>query len=147
MHFYSLLLIDEYGDLYHIIVEILNSMKFFRNTNVAWYIFLPQKNSVCNIIIVKRFQCVIQSCILLGLCYCVSVCRIVRLISPNLNYFIILGAILIYTSVIFFVFPTLDPFLVTFACHVSCAYNTRSPILNTLNNYYIHIHTSVIAMH
>ena len=47
------------------------------------------------------------------------VCRIVRLISPNLNYFIILGAILVYISVAFFVFPTLDPFLVTFACHVS----------------------------
>ena len=56
-------------------------------------------------------------------------CRIVRLISPNLNYFIILGAILLYVSVAFFVFPTLDPFLVTFACHV------RLTTFNTLILY------------
>ena len=51
-------------------------------------------------------------------CDSILLCRIVRLISPNLNYFIILGAILLYISIAFFVFPTLDPFLVTFACHV-----------------------------
>ena len=58
--------------------------------------------------------------VILGDCIkiCINLCRIVRLISPNLNYFIILGAILLYISVAFFVFPTLDPFLVTFACHV-----------------------------
>lgn len=45
--------------------------------------------------------------------------RIVRLISPNLNYIIIVGAIFLYLSIIFFVFPTTNPILVTFACHVS----------------------------
>ena len=45
--------------------------------------------------------------------------RIVRLISPNLNYIIVVGAMLIYISVIFFVFPTTDTFWTTFACHVS----------------------------
>ena len=52
-------------------------------------------------------------------CLYIPACRIVRLISPNLNYIIILGAIFLYLSIIFFVFPTTNPLLVTFACHVS----------------------------
>ena len=45
--------------------------------------------------------------------------RIVRLTSPNLNYLIILGTILLYTTVIFFVFPTTDATYQTIFCHVS----------------------------
>ena len=45
--------------------------------------------------------------------------RIVRLISPNLNYLIIAGAIMLYASVYFFLVSSTDPFLVTFSCHVS----------------------------
>ena len=45
--------------------------------------------------------------------------RIVRLTSPNLNYLIIIGTILLYTTVIFFVFPTTDATYQTIFCHVS----------------------------
>ena len=44
--------------------------------------------------------------------------RIIRLTSPNLNYIIISGAILLYVSVILFVFPTTDKSLATFVCQV-----------------------------
>ena len=46
-------------------------------------------------------------------------CRIVRLISPNLNYITIIGAIFLYMSVLGFVFPTTKPQVLTPVCHVS----------------------------
>ncbi len=45
--------------------------------------------------------------------------RIVKLISPNLNYVIIVGAIMVYLSVIVFVIPTKDHTQATVYCHVS----------------------------
>lgn len=77
----------------------------------------------------RKLVCTASSNKALLLCDCIILYRIVRLISPNLNYFIILGAILLYISVAFFVFPTRDPFLVTFACHV------RLTIINALTLY------------
>ena len=51
--------------------------------------------------------------------------RIVRLISPNLNYLVIAGAIMLYASVYFFFsFSSRDPLLITLSCHVSISVAT-----------------------
>lgn len=47
--------------------------------------------------------------------------RIVRLTSPNLNYVIITGALLLYASVILYIFPSTNEFLVTLFCQVRLA--------------------------
>ncbi|XP_064382160.1 gamma-aminobutyric acid type B receptor subunit 1-like [Halichondria panicea] len=44
--------------------------------------------------------------------------KIVKLISPNLNYVIVFGCCCNYLAVFFFVFPSLDHDLVQFACHI-----------------------------
>lgn len=46
-------------------------------------------------------------------------CRIIRLNSPNLNYLLILGAVLIYLTGIVFVIPTNDPGVLPALCIVS----------------------------
>ena len=45
--------------------------------------------------------------------------RIVKISSPSLNYFIILGAFLMYSSIYFFLFPSLNPVIVLTGCLVS----------------------------
>ena len=45
--------------------------------------------------------------------------RIVKLTSPNLNYLVLLGAFLMYTSVYFYVLPSTKEFTSTLYCHVS----------------------------
>lgn len=47
------------------------------------------------------------------------ICRVVRLTSPNLNYLIIAGALLLYASVVFLVTPTLEEETATIYCNVS----------------------------
>ena len=44
--------------------------------------------------------------------------RIVKLSSPSLNYFIILGAFLMYSSIYFFLVPSLNPVIVLTGCLV-----------------------------
>ena len=44
--------------------------------------------------------------------------RIVKISSPSLNYFIILGAFLMYSSVYFFLIPSLNPVVVLTGCLV-----------------------------
>lgn len=45
--------------------------------------------------------------------------RIVKISSPSLNYFIILGAFLMYSSIYFFLVPSLNPVVVLTGCLVS----------------------------
>lgn len=42
-----------------------------------------------------------------------------KISSPSLNYFIILGAFLMYSSIYFFLFPSLNPVVVLTGCLVS----------------------------
>ena len=44
--------------------------------------------------------------------------RIVKISSPSLNYFIILGALLMYISIYFYLFPSLDTDIVLAGCIV-----------------------------
>ena len=45
--------------------------------------------------------------------------RLIRLTSPNLNYLIGIGAIVLYIDVCFFVIPSTDKVTVTVFCNVS----------------------------
>ena len=95
-------------------------------------------------VILYVVQMLLSSCLLLVWCH-LLLCRIVRLISPNLNYFIIFGAILMYLSIIFFVFPTTDLFLVTFACHVS--ENAHVVIMLSFHRFIVFItYSSVLGL-
>ena len=49
--------------------------------------------------------------------------RLIRLDSPNVNYLIISGAIIVYISDIAFVIPTLNPSVVSALCVVSWSHN------------------------
>ena len=49
----------------------------------------------------------------------VSVCRLIRLTSPTLNYFICSGALMLYVSVYFYAIHSTDPDIATVLCHVS----------------------------
>ena len=46
-------------------------------------------------------------------------CRLIRLSSPNLNYLIGLGAIVLYLNVIVLVIPTTNPEFAAVLCNVS----------------------------
>lgn len=51
-----------------------------------------------------------------------SVClffRIIRLISPNLNYLIVAGGMMLYGTAYFFAFSSTNPDLITLSCNVS----------------------------
>ena len=52
-------------------------------------------------------------------CIFYSTYRLIRLNSPNLNYLIICGAVMIFISDVLFVIPTLNPFTVSITCIVS----------------------------
>ena len=45
--------------------------------------------------------------------------RIVKLTSPKLNYIVLLGAFMLYTSVYFYVLPSTQKLTSTVYCHVS----------------------------
>ena len=45
--------------------------------------------------------------------------RLVKLSSPNLNYFIIIGAVLMYVSIFFYILPVTDKDVVLASCIVS----------------------------
>lgn len=57
-----------------------------------------------------------------------NICRIVRLTSPNLNYFIIVGALCIYMSVYIRFYVTSNEIYHNIRCNVSSAVHTS--ILN-----------------
>lgn len=46
--------------------------------------------------------------------------RLIKLTSPNLNYLILAGAIVLYVDIYFFVIPSTDQLKVTINCNVSC---------------------------
>ncbi len=46
-------------------------------------------------------------------------CRVVKLTSPNINYFVIIGAYIQYTSIFFRVLPSTDPDVNLATCLVS----------------------------
>ena len=48
-----------------------------------------------------------------------SICRLIRLTSPNLNYLLIVGTLLMYTSGIVFLLPTRNPQVMRASCFVS----------------------------
>lgn len=48
--------------------------------------------------------------------------RLIRLTSPNLNYLIGIGAIILYIDIYFFVIPSTDKVAVTVFCNVSFLY-------------------------
>ena len=48
--------------------------------------------------------------------------RLIRLTSPNLNYLIGVGAVVLYIDIYFFVIPSTDPVAVTVYCNVSSLY-------------------------
>ncbi len=45
--------------------------------------------------------------------------RIVRLTSPNLNYFILLGALLVYGTIFVYLIRTTNPQIFKIRCYVS----------------------------
>ena len=45
-------------------------------------------------------------------------CRIIKISSPSLNYFIILGALLMYTSIYFYLLPSLNTDIILTGCIV-----------------------------
>ena len=45
--------------------------------------------------------------------------RLIRLSSPNLNYLIGSGAIVLYIDIYFFIIPTTNPKIIGILCHVS----------------------------
>ena len=45
-------------------------------------------------------------------------CRLIRLTSPNLNYLIGAGAIVLYVGVCFYVIPTTSQIVATLFCNV-----------------------------
>lgn len=51
--------------------------------------------------------------------HCIIIYRIVKISSPSLNYFIIIGAFLMYTSIYFVVLPSLNSVIVLTGCLVS----------------------------
>ena len=55
-------------------------------------------------------------------------CRLIQLSSPNLNYLIGIGAIVLYADIYFFVIPSTDKVTVTVFCNV--------------REFKIHMHTS-----
>ena len=74
--------------------------------------------------------------------------RVVRLTSPNLNYLIILGAILLYTTVYFFVIPTSVAIVQTVNCHVSTLSVCVCVCEISFSSATIHISHSIdIALH
>ena len=48
-----------------------------------------------------------------------SFCRLIRLTSPNLNYLIGIGAIILYIDIYFFVIPSMDKVTITVFRNVS----------------------------
>ena len=50
-------------------------------------------------------------------------CRLIRLSSPNLNYLIGLGAIVLYLNIITLVIPTTNTHFAAVLCNVRTAYN------------------------
>ena len=46
-------------------------------------------------------------------------CRLVKLSSPNLNYFIIIGAVLMYSSIYFYLLPVVNKNVLLASCIVS----------------------------
>ena len=61
----------------------------------------------------------IDSCMYLSLFWSVYPSRLVKLSSPNLNYFIIIGAVLMYISIFFYILPIIDTDVVFASCIVS----------------------------
>ena len=66
------------------------------------------------------------------MCVCVCVpmmtsplCRLIRLSSPTLNYFIVGGALVMYASVLFYVSPTYTMEATSAFCNVSGKTETR----------------------
>ena len=51
--------------------------------------------------------------------HCMISCRLIKLSSPKLNYFIIVGAMLMYVSVYFYLLPVMDTIAVEARCIVS----------------------------
>lgn len=45
--------------------------------------------------------------------------RVIRLNSPNLNYIIVIGAVMLYMTVFFFTISSVNELVVTYSCHVS----------------------------
>ena len=52
-------------------------------------------------------------------CLCSLLFRLVHLGSPNLNYLIGIGAIILYVGTSFFVIPTTDPQVVVALCNIT----------------------------
>lgn len=66
------------------------------------------------------------------------ICRVVRLTSPNLNYLIIAGALLLYASVVFIVTPTLEEETATIYCNVSVVIEPQACCLRQEQGSYDH---------
>ena len=56
-----------------------------------------------------------------GCCLCIY--RLVKLSSPNLNYFIIIGAVLMYISIFFYILPVTNTDVVLASCIVRLSVN------------------------
>ena len=108
---------------------------------------MPQLIPYCFLFALKAKHCTYDS-----ICICIFTpdsfvfYRIVRLISPNLNYLIVTGAIMLYASVYFFMVSSTDELTVTISCHVSMqyslpcmyqSYNAVCIVLSELVFYYI----------
>ena len=75
-------------------------------------------SSACMLYIFLYIDC-IQYTLRYTFCLFFFICRVVRLTSPNLNYLIIAGALLLYASIVFIVTPTLEEETATIYCNVS----------------------------
>ena len=75
--------------------------------------------------------------------------RLIRRSSPNLNYIIGLGAIILYLNVISFVIPTTNPDFMSVLCNVSsavlCYVNLSVNVAHVLryNTLNMHIYRSI----
>lgn len=73
----------------------------------------------------------------------VYLCRIVKLTSPNLNYFIIAGAIIMYASTFFYVLPTTSVVLIQACCIVSVKTDMHEWLLRIM----YHMQVGTMALH
>ena len=66
-----------------------------------------------------------------------SVYRVVKLSSPNLNYFIITGAALLYVSIYLYIIPINTKCTANIICNVSLIVGLN--FITRINNYYSNI--------
>ena len=75
-----------------------------------------------NFIRCKHYHSLFSESVLTVACCCIKICsfpRLVKLTSPKLNLVIIVGAIVMYVSIITYSYPSYNQFGRTLLCNVS----------------------------